>query len=77
MSVSPSRRYIDEPSRKCSRLTVTFSVSSLCSSATKQVMIFVVLAMLRSCVSLRDASTRPLPASIKMNAAAAVSGAAA
>jgi hypothetical protein len=40
-------------------------------------MIFVVLAMLRSCVSLRDASTRPLSASIKMNAAAAVSGTAA
>ena len=75
MSVSPSKRYIDEPSRRCSRLTVTLSVSSLCSSATRQVMIFVVLAMLRSCVSFRDASTRPLSASISTKAAAEVSGA--
>ena len=41
--------------------------SPLCSlsNANSAVMIFVVLAMLRSCVSLRDASTRPLSASIR------------
>ena len=45
--------------------------------ATRQVMIFVVLAMLRSCNSLPDAITRPLSASIRTNEAAEVLGAAA
>ena len=38
-------------------------------------MIFVVLAMLRSCVSFPAASTRPLSASIRTKAAAEVPGA--
>ena len=66
---------MDEPSFKWFCFTVTLSERFPVSSATSAVMIFVVLAIASSRSVFFPLSTRPLPASIRMNASAPVCGA--